>query len=81
MKMVFLYIFLIFIAIIALFVIIALRNIGRAIKADYNKLSYYKNGRFVSPKSLTHTFKRDEVSNEKFSFLRLFFKSKNACFD
>lgn len=78
MKMVFLYIFLIFIAIITLFVIIALRNIGRATKADYNKLSYYKNGRFVSPKSLSHTFKRDEVSNEKFSFLRLFFKSKNA---
>ncbi len=78
MKMVFLYIFLIFIAIIALFVIIALRNIGIATKADYSKLSYYKNGRFVSPKSLSHTFKRGEVSNEKFSFLRLFFRSKNA---
>ena len=77
MKIIILYIFLIFIVIIALFAIIALRNIGKVADNDYTKLSYYKNGRFVSPKSSIHTFKR-EIPNTKFSFFSLFFKSKNA---
>lgn len=77
MKIIILYIFLIFIVIIALFAIIALKNIGKVADGDYTKLSYYKNGRFVSPKSSIHTFKR-EVPNTKFSFFSFFFKSKNA---
>lgn len=52
-------------------------NLGVIPTGDYTKLSYYKNGRFISPISSEHTFKRD-VPDEQFSFFRIFFKSKNA---
>ena len=75
MKIIILYIFLIFIVIIALFAIIALKNIGKVADGDYTKLSYYKNGRFVSPKSSIHTFKR-EVPNTNLAFLVSFLNQK-----
>ena len=77
MKMVFFYIFLFLAFAFFALVIILARNFGKVPTGDYGNLSYYRNGSFIAPEPLPYTFKR-EIPNEKFSFFRLFFKSKNA---